>query len=342
MKFIVTGGSGFIGSQLIRNLLYKGEEVLNIDALTYAAVPGTLNNVESNSKYSFQKMDVCDPNIFDVISGYKPDRVYHLAAESHVDNSLVSTAPFLKTNVNGTVNILEAVYKYWVEVREDENFRMFHISTDEVFGTLQTKDDNPFDHNSIQDPSSPYSASKAAADNFVNAWAVTHQLPVFTTYCTNNYGPYQHPEKFIPKAIINTLLGLPVPVYGDGQNIRTWTHVEDHAWALYDLSRQEYPHYKTYISSGKEKTNLEILYELATIIRAKTGKQMTLQFVQDRPGHDTRYAMVNTSEQEQYYTLSMGLKETVDFYVENKWWWEQVLFPEMYSDPLVSGPEVEY
>ena len=257
MRILVTGGAGFIGSAVVRHLIGKtGHDVLNIDKLTYAASPTSLASIEADPRYAFRRIDICDkPAVTKAFREFRPDAVMHLAAESHVDRSIDGPEAFIETNVVGTMRLLEAARAHWLGLDEvgQERFRFHHISTDEVFGALAT-DDPPFGDTSRYDPRSPYSASKAGADHLVRAWSHTFDLPVVVTNCTNNYGPYHFPEKLIPLMIIKALAGEPLPVYGRGENVRDWLHVEDHAEALVAVVERGRVGETYFIGGGAERS----------------------------------------------------------------------------------------
>lgn len=331
MKLLVTGGAGFIGSAVVRQAVERGHEVINVDALTYAACLDNVASVASSNLYSFEEADICDwdamVRIFDT---HQPDAVMHLAAESHVDRSIDGPGAFVQTNVTGTYTLLEAARRYWQRRDRFEGFRFHHISTDEVFGSLGS--DGQFTETTPYDPRSPYSASKAASDHLVRAWAETYDLPVVLTNCSNNYGPFHFPEKLVPVIILNALAGKPLPIYGDGSNVRDWLYVEDHADALL-LVLQKGELGRSYNIGGEnERTNLQLVETLCSILDEKRprtdGKSYSDQitFVTDRPGHDARYAIDPTRIRTELgwrpsVTVEEGLARTVDWYLENEVWW---------------------
>ncbi|KVT83079.1 dTDP-glucose 4,6-dehydratase [Burkholderia ubonensis] len=338
MRILVTGGAGFIGSALIRYLAASTDAVIgNVDKLTYAGNIDSLQDVSSSGRYFFFEADICDANeIQSIFDRFKPDAVMHLAAESHVDRSITGPSDFIQTNVNGTFVLLEVSRRYWsgLPAAKKETFRFHHISTDEVFGDLE-KDDDPFTEKTPYAPSSPYSATKAASDHLVRAWHRTYGLPVVVTNCSNNYGPYHFPEKLIPHMILSALGGKPLPVYGNGQQIRDWLYVEDHARALYlVVSRGEVG--QTYnVGGGHERTNLEVVETICELLQELRPRESghyrdLITFVADRPGHDVRYAIDHrkiTSELgwRPVESFSSGLRKTVEWYLDNAWWWERVL-----------------
>lgn len=337
MRVLVTGGSGFIGSAVIRRLIAETQhDVLNIDKLTYAASPDALKTVETSPRYRFGRHDICDAvAVNNVFRSFRPQAVMHLAAESHVDRSIDGPAIFLQTNVAGTLCLLEAARAYWGELDDPERarFRFHHISTDEVFGALGPNEP-PFCDTTPYDPRSPYSASKAAADHFVRAWGHTYGLPILITNCTNNYGPYHFPEKLIPLMIIKALNGELLPVYGNGANIRDWLYVEDHAEALISVVERGRTGETYFIGGREERTNLEIVTQIAKLVDELAGplpcgrpRTELLRFVPDRPGHDFRYAIeISKIERELGWrpsrSLEVGLRETVAWFMANQSWWQ--------------------
>ena len=333
MKLLLTGGAGFIGSAVIRLALCKGYSVVNLDALTYSACLDNLACVLENSNYSFEHADIRNRNDLDVIfEKHKPNAVMHLAAETHVDRSIDGPADFIETNVNGTFNMLEAARTYWQVCGKPETFRFHHVSTDEVFGSLPSDPSIQFTEDTPYDPRSPYSASKASSDHLVRAWQETYGLPVVLTNCSNNYGPYHFPEKLVPVIVLNALAGKPLPIYGNGSNIRDWLYVEDHADALL-LVLEEGNIGRSYNIGGEnELTNLELVQRLCKILdrlkpRTNGSYEELITFVQDRPGHDARYA-INASRIRNELgwrpsvTVEQGLEKTVQWYLDNEDYWK--------------------
>lgn len=333
----VTGGAGFIGSAVVRHLLRdSGARVVNIDKLTYAANPNSIPDAHTNPNYSFESTDICEgPALRKLFDRYRPDAVMNLAAESHVDRSIDGPAEFIQTNVVGTFTLLQEALRYWKRLSPEarREFRFLHVSTDEVFGSLGA--DGFFTEESPYAPNSPYSASKAASDHLVRSWHETYELPTLITNCSNNYGPYHFPEKLIPHIIIKALAGEPLPVYGDGQNIRDWLYVEDHAEALtLVLKRGDIG--ETYNVGGRnERTNLavvECICELLDdILPSAAGlRRQLISFVRDRPGHDRRYA-IDASKLERALgwrareTFDSGIEKTVRWYIKNELWWKAIL-----------------
>lgn len=331
MTVFVTGAAGFIGSALVRDLIMDDEiEVVSIDKLTYAGSEENLVEVSSSTRHHFEKVDICDAaKISDLFDKYKPTAVYHLAAESHVDRSIDGPADFVQTNLVGTFTMLQASLEYWRElpVAEQKSFRFLHVSTDEVYGELGAE--GYFSETSPYEPSSPYSASKAGSDHLARAWQRTYGLPVLVTNCSNNYGPYQFPEKLLPVVILNALEGLPLPIYGKGENIRDWLYVHDHTAAL-RLVVEKGAVGETYMIGGRaEQTNIHIVQSICKILDERYPEKAPhsdlIEFVTDRPGHDARYA-VDCSKIEtelgwsQSLNLEEGLKKTVDWYLRNLNW----------------------
>lgn len=338
MKVLVTGGSGFIGSAVCRHFVHElGWQVINVDCLTYAAAPGTMRAVEDNPAYHFEKGDICDSRfLHQSFEKHKPDAVLHLAAESHVDRSIDGPVAFVNTNVVGTVQMLEAARRYLSNSPQSvcNNFRFHHVSTDEVYGSLPT-DAGYFTETTPYAPSSPYSASKAASDHMARAWHRTYGLPVLLTNCSNNYGPFQFPEKLIPLMIIRALAGLSLPVYGKGANVRDWLHVEDHARAL-GLVLAHGRVGETYnIGGDAEYSNLSVVEAICDLVdvhlgNSKKTSRKQIVFVEDRPGHDMRYAIDASKIQTELgwkpqVTFAEGIGRTVRWYIENDWWWRQIL-----------------
>ncbi|TCT30431.1 dTDP-glucose 4,6-dehydratase [Martelella mediterranea] len=330
MKILVTGGAGFIGSAVVRAAIAKGYSVVNLDALTYAACLDNVASVSDHMDYAFEHADIRDRSALDrIFAEHQPDVVMHLAAESHVDRSIDGPGDFVETNINGTYNMLEAARSYWVSKGRSADFRFHHISTDEVFGSLGAT--GMFTEDMPYDPRSPYSASKAASDHLVRAWHETYGLPVLITNCSNNYGPYHFPEKLIPVVILNALAGKQIPIYGKGDNIRDWLYVEDHADALLTVVEKGKPGRSYNIGGENERTNLELVQTICTILDEKRpldkgsyADQIT--FVTDRPGHDMRYAIDPTRVRSELgwkpsVTVEEGLDKTVQWYLDNEDWW---------------------
>ena len=332
MKILVTGGAGFIGSAVVRLAIAQGYSVVNVDVLTYAACLENVASVSKNSKYFFEHADIRNRNALDTIfEKHQPDAVMHLAAESHVDRSIDGPAGFIETNVTGTFNMLEAARTYWHAHGKPETFRFHHISTDEVYGSLPSDPALKFTEETPYDPKSPYSASKASSDHLVRAWHETYGLPVVLTNCSNNYGPYHFPEKLIPVIILNALSGKPLPIYGDGSNIRDWLYVEDHADALLMVLEKGVIGRSYNIGGENERTNLELVQTLCKILdRLKPRTAGTyadlITFVQDRPGHDARYAIDPSRIRDELgwrpsVIVEEGLEKTVQWYLDNEDWW---------------------
>lgn len=336
-KILVTGGAGFIGSAVVRLLVDKGYDVINIDKLTYSGNLASLREVENAPNYRFYRADICDQSAMEeIFAAEQPDAVMHLAAESHVDRSIDGPAVFVETNVVGTVRLLTAALRYWRELdaKARDDFRFHQISTDEVFGHLPL-DDGIFTEETAYAPSSPYSASKAAADHFARAWYVTYGLPVVLSNCSNNYGPFHFPEKLIPLTVINAIEGKRLPVYGEGRNVRDWLHVEDHARALeLVLTRGDIG--QSYNVGGRaERSNLAVVQAICDLLDRKrppagrASHRELIEFVPDRPGHDLRYAIDSSKIENELgwsadHSFEQGLEETVDWYLENDWWWRPI------------------
>jgi len=343
MKIIVTGGAGFIGGAVIRHLINNTKhKVCNLDKLTYAGNLNSLSSVENNNRYSFSQKDICDYDaVKTLFEEFQPDIIMHLAAESHVDRSIENPRDFLDTNILGTFNLLTVSKAYWENLPEDRKatFRFHHISTDEVYGDLPEDPKVLFTETTPYAPSSPYSASKAASDHLVRAWQRTYGLPTLITNCSNNYGPYHFPEKLIPHIILNALEGKPLPIYGDGSQIRDWLYVDDHARALVLVAERGEVGETYNIGGHNEKKNIEVVKTLCTLLEELAGElkpsgitayENLITFVTDRPGHDHRYAIdASKIEKELGWTpeetFETGLRKTVQWYLENQSWWEQVL-----------------
>ncbi|AZL86080.1 dTDP-glucose 4,6-dehydratase [Aliivibrio salmonicida] len=350
MKILVTGGAGFIGSAVVRHIINNTQDsVINVDKLTYAGNLESLASIESNERYVFEQVDICDRAELDrVFAQCKPDAVMHLAAESHVDRSITGPADFIQTNIVGTYTLLEATRAYWNTLSEDAKkaFRFHHISTDEVYGDLPHPDDiedgtEPsankelplFTETTSYEPSSPYSASKASSDHLVRAWLRTYGLPTIVTNCSNNYGPYHFPEKLIPLVILNALEGKPLPIYGKGDQIRDWLFVEDHARALYKVVTEGKVGETYNIGGHNEKQNLEVVQTICAILDSLVPKESKYQeqitYVTDRPGHDRRYAIDSSKMQRELSwtpleTFETGLKKTIEWYLNNQEWCQHV------------------
>ena len=334
MIILVTGGAGFIGSAVVRLAIARGHSVVNVDALTYAACLDNLASVAEHTNYAFEQVNIRNRAVLDaVFTKYAPDAVMHLAAESHVDRSIDGPTDFIETNVKGTFNMLEAARSYWQSQGKPESFRFHHISTDEVFGSLGPT--GMFTEDTPYDPHSPYSASKASSDHLVRAWRETYGLPVVLTNCSNNYGPYHFPEKLIPVVILNALAGKPLPIYGDGENMRDWLYVEDHADALLLVLEKGALGRSYNIGGENERTNLELVKTLCGILdylhpRDEGSYADLITFVTDRPGHDARYAIDPSRIRNELgwrpsVTLEEGLEKTVQWYLDNENWWRPLL-----------------
>lgn len=332
MKLLVTGGAGFIGSAVVRLAIARGHSVVNLDALTYAACLENLTEVSGNPKYFFEHGDIRNREKLDAIFvKHNPDAVMHLAAESHVDRSIDGPSDFIETNITGTFNLLEAARNYWQANGSPESFRFHHISTDEVFGSLTSNPNVKFTEETPYDPRSPYSASKASSDHLVRAWHQTYGLPIVLTNCSNNYGPHHFPEKLIPVIILNALAEKPLPIYGDGSNIRDWLYVEDHADALLLVLTKGKVGRSYNIGGENELTNLELANTLCTILdryrpRSEGSYRDLIEFVHDRPGHDARYAIdpsriKNELGWQPLTPVEQGLEKTVQWYLDNEDWW---------------------
>lgn len=339
-RFLITGGAGFIGSAVIRYLIHEtNHEVINVDKLTYAGNLESLVEVSDNERYHFEQVDICDPKEIErLFTEYRPDVVMHLAAESHVDRSISGPADFIHTNITGTYIMLEEARRYWMTLAEKDKpqFRFHHISTDEVYGSLGST--GLFTEQTAYDPSSPYSASKAASDHLVRAWHRTYGLPVVLTNCSNNYGPYQFPEKLIPLIILNALEGKPLPIYGKGDQVRDWLYVDDHAHALYKVVAEGKVGETYNIGGNNEKTNLEVVNTLCRILDERVPEHPAgiehyadlITYVDDRPGHDQRYAIdaskiMHELEWQPDETFETGIRKTVDWYLANQQWCQRVM-----------------
>jgi dTDP-glucose 4,6-dehydratase len=337
MKILVTGGAGFIGSAVCR--LFVGEfgaTILNIDKLTYAANPESLKPIAGNPRYHFCRADILDRKLIaERMQGFAPDAVLHLAAESHVDRSIDGPGDFIRTNIEGTYALLEAALDYWRGLSREKaaRFRFHHVSTDEVFGSLGPQ--GRFDEDSRYQPNSPYAASKAASDHLVRAWHETYGLPTVLSNCSNNYGPYHFPEKLIPLAILKALHGETIPVYGKGDNVRDWLHVEDHARALYAVLTLGRPGESYNVGGDGERTNFDVVTMICTLLNEfrpdspHRPHAKLIAFVTDRPGHDRRYAIDASKIRRELgwrprHTFETGLRDTVAWYLDNSWWWQSI------------------
>ena len=330
MKLLVTGGAGFIGSAVVRLAIAQGHQVVVLDALTYAACLDNLAPVSDSDKYRFVEGDICDRALLDQVLGdHRPEAVMHLAAESHVDRSIDGPGAFIETNITGTYTLLEAARCYWRDSGKSDGFRFHHISTDEVFGSLGKT--GHFTEETPYAPNSPYAASKASSDHLVRAWHETYGLPVVLSNCSNNYGPYHFPEKLIPVIIINALAGKPLPIYGNGENVRDWLYVEDHANALLTVLTKGTIGRSYNIGGENEATNMDIVREICAILdRLRPAARPYFElvnFVADRPGHDLRYAIDPTRIRTELgwrpaVTLTQGLEKTVHWYLDNEDWWQ--------------------
>jgi dTDP-glucose 4,6-dehydratase len=350
MKLLITGGAGFIGSAVIRHIIQSTkDEVINLDKLTYAGNLENLNEVCENSRYTFECIDICNREELDrVLRHHQPDAIMHLAAESHVDRSIDGPAAFIETNILGTYNLLEAARHYWqsMEISKQEGFRFHHISTDEVYGDLaegvpseggKEARGSLFTETTSYAPSSPYSASKASSDHLVRSWSRTYGLPVLITNCSNNYGPYHFPEKLIPLMILNALEGKPLPVYGDGNQVRDWLYVEDHARALYKVITEGNPGETYNIGGHNEKTNIAVVETICQLLEelapnkpeGLSSYRDLITYVADRPGHDLRYAIDAGKIQRELgwrpeETFETGMHKTVAWYLDNGQWCKHV------------------
>ena len=335
MKVLVTGGAGFIGSALCRHLVNKGYDVFNVDKLTYAGNLQSLKTLVGKQNYHFYQLDICDSDaVFEILENEQIDAIMHLAAESHVDRSILGPSAFIETNIVGTFRLLEAARHYFekLDPARQAKFRFHHISTDEVFGDLPF-DSGIFTEQTPYNPSSPYSASKASSDHLVRAWHHTYGLPTVISNCSNNYGPYHFPEKLIPLVILSALDEKPLPIYGEGKNIRDWLYVEDHARALETIVCHGKIGESYNVGGHNERTNLQVVESICDILdvlkpraNGKSYREL-ITFVKDRAGHDRRYAIDPTKIMTELHwkpqeTFDTGLKKTVQWYLDNKWWWQ--------------------
>ncbi|MBF7993286.1 dTDP-glucose 4,6-dehydratase [Rahnella laticis] len=340
MNILVTGGAGFIGSAVVRHIIENtSDNVMVVDSLTYAGNLESLKDVSQNPRFQFSQTSICDGSGIDtVLSDFQPDTIMHLAAESHVDRSIDGPAAFIETNIVGTYVLLEAARKYWgtLGASKKDNFRFHHISTDEVYGDLHGTDDL-FTETTPYAPSSPYSASKASSDHLVRAWNRTYNLPTLVTNCSNNYGPYHFPEKLIPLVILNAISGKPLPVYGDGAQVRDWLYVEDHARALYKVATEGQVGETYNIGGHNERKNIDVVKTICSIldelIELKPSNinsfSELITYVKDRPGHDMRYAIdASKIDRELNWkpveTFESGILKTVQWYLSNELWWKRV------------------
>ena len=335
MRFLITGGAGFIGSAVCRRLVENDQHfVLNVDKLTYAGNLNSLNSVSDKPNYQFQRLDVCEQQkIFDLLVKYEIDIIMHLAAESHVDRSIDGPAAFIETNIVGTYKLLAAARQYFdgLSGEKKDNFRFHHISTDEVYGDLPF-DSGIFTEETPYSPSSPYSASKASSDHLVRAWGETYGLPIVISNCSNNYGPFQFPEKLMPVVLLNALAGINLPIYGTGENVRDWLHVEDHARALELIATRGAIGESYNVGGNAEKQNIQVVREICAHLDTKVPRENgaryseLIEMVSDRPGHDRRYAIDASKIKrdlgwEPQESFDSGLSSTIDWYLDNEWWW---------------------
>ena len=341
MKLLITGGAGFIGSAVVRHVIRTTDwSVANVDKLTYAGNLESLAEARTSNRHRHFQVDICDrPALDAVFAEVKPEAVLHLAAESHVDRSIDGAAPFIETNVRGTYTMLEAALAHWRTLDADARarFRFQHISTDEVFGSLAPAEEggSKFTETTPYAPNSPYSASKAASDHLVRAWHHTHGLPVLTTNCSNNYGPYHFPEKLIPLIILRALRGERLPVYGRGENVRDWLHVEDHADALVTVLTRGRPGETYNVGGDSERRNIDVVRAICRLLDEMPESphrphERLIEFVTDRPGHDARYAIDATKIRSELgwrprHDFEQGLRDTVRWFLDNKPWWERVM-----------------
>lgn len=337
MKVVITGGMGFIGVNLVRHVIEHSDwSVINVDKLTYAANPRSIADLAQTPRYQFEQADICDPSAMnEIFQDHRPDAVMHLAAESHVDRSIDGPTAFIETNITGTYVLLESALKFWLgDGKRDSAFRFLHVSTDEVFGSLE--DNRRANEQTRYQPNSPYSASKAASDHLARAWHRTSALPVIISNCSNNYGPYQFPEKLIPLTILNAIAGKGIPVYGNGENVRDWLFVEDHVTALTTILEKGRVGECYNIGANSEMTNIDLVRKICAVLDDKLPDSpyrphdQLIEFVADRPGHDLRYAM-NPSKimgelgWKPSVEFDIGLNRTVAWYLDHREWWEPLV-----------------
>ena len=346
-KYLVTGGAGFIGSAVVRRALAAGHQVVNLDKLTYAANLDNVKECDNSPDYTFAKLDICEGDaVRDLLQSTQPDGIIHLAAESHVDRSIDGPGDFIRTNIVGTFELLSAARHYFEATNGEqrENFRFLHVSTDEVYGTLGK--DGLFTEETPYAPNSPYSASKASSDFLVRAWGETYGLPVVTSNCSNNYGPYQFPEKLIPVVILAALEGKDIPIYGKGENIRDWLYVEDHADALLTIIERGKLGETYNVGGHNERRNIDLVHTICTLMDELSPRNHPhtdlITFVTDRPGHDMRYAIdAGKIERELGWrpsvTVEGGMRQTVQWYLDNRWWWERIRTGGFAGDRLGLG-----
>ena len=333
LKILVTGGAGFIGSAVIRLAIKKNYRILNFDALTYASSLESLAAVRNDEKYEFLKADLKNQEMIDnALMKFQPDRILHLAAETHVDRSIINPRVFLETNVRGTFNLLDSAKNYCFKKGKPENFRFHHVSTDEVFGSLG--EDGYFSENTAYNPQNPYSASKASSDHLVRAWSHTYGLPISISNCSNNYGPFQFPEKLIPLMVINALNGEKLPVYGDGSNVRDWLYVEDHADAILTILKYGLPGRSYNIGCNNEISNMDLIKKICIILNQikpnEFAYESLINLVTDRPGHDFRYAIDPTRLNSELnwrpsFSFEESLTKTIKWYIDNQDWWKPLI-----------------